>query len=171
MLLGTGTVILDAARITVARRFGGRACSLIQPITVDTRPPLSPRQRDTFEFIERYIAEHGYPPCIREIAAAMGIRSTNGAADHVRALEKKGYIERAGGRSRAIRVVRPKLGDDGELEREAEAAVHECRNALLAARHAAKKLGPEHAVVAEGLGRISVAVDRLSRAVSVARSA
>lgn len=84
---------------------------------MDSRPPLSQRQRDTLAFIERFIATHGYPPSLREMAEALGIRSTNGVADHVRALEKKGYLERTESRSRALRV-----GDHGQLLERALAA-------------------------------------------------
>lgn len=73
---------------------------------MDTRPALSPRQREALEIIRAYVAEHGYPPSLREIAARMGIRSPNGVLDHVRALAKKGYIERGEGKqSRGLRVV------------------------------------------------------------------
>ena len=45
----------------------------------------------------------GYPPTLREIGAHMGIRSTNGVNDHLRALERKGYLTREDMKSRALR--------------------------------------------------------------------
>lgn len=50
-------------------------------------------------------ARVGYPPTVREIAAAFGIRSTNGANDHLKALESKGWIKRDAMVSRGLRVL------------------------------------------------------------------
>lgn len=58
------------------------------------RKELAPRQRVCLDFIRNYIASHGYSPSIREIAFGMGIRSNNGVNDHLRALQRKGYIDR-----------------------------------------------------------------------------
>ncbi len=55
--------------------------------------PLSPRQKDVLALIERSIAEHGYPPTRSEISTALGATSPNAAEQHLRALERKGYIE------------------------------------------------------------------------------
>lgn len=54
--------------------------------------PLSPRQKDVLDLIERSIAERGYPPTRPEISAALGATSPNAAEQHLRALERKGYI-------------------------------------------------------------------------------
>src|SRR5205823_12275201 len=51
----------------------------------------------------RCITKRGYPPTLREIGEHMGIRSTNGVNDHLKALEKKGYLEREDLKSRALR--------------------------------------------------------------------
>lgn len=59
---------------------------------------LSPRQRAVLEYLAAVIQKRGVPPTFREIGAAMGIGSTNGVSEHIRALERKGYIERIGGR-------------------------------------------------------------------------
>lgn len=52
------------------------------------------RQQKVLDFLATYTADHGYPPTLREIGKHMGIRSTNGVADHLRALERKGFIRR-----------------------------------------------------------------------------
>lgn len=52
------------------------------------------RQQKVLDFLAEYAAAHGYPPTLREIGAHMGIRSTNGVNDHLRALERKGLIRR-----------------------------------------------------------------------------
>lgn len=66
---------------------------------------LTERQRQILEFITRRTEEQGYPPTIREIGVEMGIRSTNGVNDHLKALERKGYLKREGLKSRALRPV------------------------------------------------------------------
>jgi len=69
----------------------------------DSRGVLTDRQREILEFITRSISERGYPPTLREIGLHFGIRSTNGVNDHLRALEKKGYLQREDLKSRALR--------------------------------------------------------------------
>jgi repressor LexA len=69
----------------------------------DARGVLTDRQREILEFISQSIRERGYPPTLREIGLHFGIKSTNGVNDHLRALEKKGYLEREDLKSRALR--------------------------------------------------------------------
>src|SRR5271169_6214504 len=64
---------------------------------------LTARQQMVLDFIQQSIADRGYPPTLREIGARMGIRSTNGVNDHLRALERKGYLTREDMKSRALR--------------------------------------------------------------------
>jgi repressor LexA len=68
--------------------------------------PLSPRQQEMLDFIVSVIDQRGVPPSYREIGSALGIGSTNGVSDHIKALLRKGYLERVGGRgnSRSLRV-------------------------------------------------------------------
>jgi repressor LexA len=66
---------------------------------------LTQRQSQTLEFIRQSINERGYPPTLREIGEHMGIRSTNGVNDHLRALERKGYLRREDMKSRALKLV------------------------------------------------------------------
>src|SRR3954463_10057957 len=64
---------------------------------------LTARQQMVLDFIRQSISDRGYPPTLREIGARMGIRSTNGVNDHLRALERKGYLTREDMKSRALR--------------------------------------------------------------------
>lgn len=64
---------------------------------------LTSRQREILDFITRSIQQNGYPPTIREIGQHMGIRSTNGVNDHLKALERKGFLTRTDLKSRAMR--------------------------------------------------------------------
>jgi repressor LexA len=66
-------------------------------------PPLTSRQKAIYDFLLKSIREKGYAPSIPEIGAKFNIASTNGVSDHLKALEKKGYIRRAG--KRAIEVL------------------------------------------------------------------
>jgi len=66
---------------------------------------ITRRQQQVLDFINRCIAERGYPPTMREIGNHMGIRSTNGVNDHLKALERKGYLVRDDMKSRALRPV------------------------------------------------------------------
>jgi repressor LexA len=71
-------------------------------------PTLTTRQKAIYDFLLQTIREKGYAPSIPEIGARFKIASTNGVADHLKALEKKGYIRRVG--KRAIEVINA-LGD------------------------------------------------------------
>jgi repressor LexA len=64
---------------------------------------LTDRQREVLDFITSSIRKRGYPPTLREIGSHFGIRSTNGVNDHLRALEKKGFLHREDLKSRALR--------------------------------------------------------------------
>jgi repressor LexA len=63
---------------------------------------LTDRQLEVLRFIAEQIEELGYPPTIREIGEALDIRSTNGVNDHLKALERKGYLTRDPVKSRAL---------------------------------------------------------------------
>jgi repressor LexA len=63
---------------------------------------LTERQLAILEFIAAHIAKKRFPPTIREIGEGMGIRSTNGVNDHLKALERKGFLTRGEMKSRAL---------------------------------------------------------------------
>jgi len=65
-------------------------------------PALTDRQRAIYDFLLKTIREKGFAPSILEIGRQFKIASTNGVSDHLKALEKKGYIRRVG--KRAIEV-------------------------------------------------------------------
>jgi repressor LexA len=69
------------------------------------RSTLTDRQRQVLDFISNSITDRGYPPTLREIGERLGIRSTNGVNDHLKALEKKGYLAREDLKSRALRPI------------------------------------------------------------------
>ncbi len=63
---------------------------------------LTDRQREILAFIVRETETRGFPPTIREIGEEMEIRSTNGVNDHLKALERKGYLNRGEQQSRSL---------------------------------------------------------------------
>ncbi len=78
---------------------------------------LTDRQLEVLRFIARQIEDNGYPPTIREIGEGLDIRSTNGVNDHLKALERKGYLSRDPVKSRALiptEAARAALGDEEE---------------------------------------------------------
>lgn len=70
-----------------------------------TDDTLTARQAEILELIRDYVAEEGCPPTRAEIADTLGFRSPNAAEDHLRALERKGWIELVSGTSRGIRLL------------------------------------------------------------------
>jgi repressor LexA len=72
---------------------------------------LTDRQSEILSYIRKHIVENGYPPTVREIGSAFGIRSTNGVADHLKSLERKGYLARGSLKSRALRPIQMEAAD------------------------------------------------------------
>lgn len=66
---------------------------------------LTQRQSDALNAIKLYRERTGFPPTISELAGLIGCSSPNAAADHVRALKRKGYITVAPGAARGITVI------------------------------------------------------------------
>lgn len=62
---------------------------------------LAPRQREILEYIAAIVDQKGVAPTYREIGDALNIKSTNGVSDHVKALIRKGYLQRPGGHGSA----------------------------------------------------------------------
>lgn len=63
---------------------------------------LTPRQAAILDFIRAQLHANGYQPSVREIGREFGINSPNGVCCHLKALERKGYIQLADGRARGI---------------------------------------------------------------------
>ena len=63
---------------------------------------LTERQNEAYDFVRAYLRRHSKPPTLKEIGAALGIRSTNGVYKLLQALEKKGHIHREKHAARGI---------------------------------------------------------------------
>lgn len=62
------------------------------------------RKRKIIEYIAETLRQSGYPPSVREIAAAVGLASTSAVHHHISALEKEGLLQRDATQSRALRL-------------------------------------------------------------------
>jgi repressor LexA len=69
------------------------------------RHPLTGRQQEILEYVASFTRDTGYPPTVREIGRATGLRSPRSVSQHLQALERKGFIHRGREKSRAIRVL------------------------------------------------------------------
>jgi repressor LexA len=63
------------------------------------------KQSEIYEYIKDQIRTKGYPPSVREICAAVGLKSTSTVHGHLQRLEKKGFIKRDPTKPRAIELV------------------------------------------------------------------
>ena len=66
---------------------------------------ISKKQSEILEYIKDQIIEKGYPPAVREICAAVHLKSTSSVHSHLETLEKNGYIRRDPTKPRAIEIV------------------------------------------------------------------
>ena len=63
---------------------------------------LTPKQQQIYAFIRSFTAEKGYPPSVREIGTAVGLRSSSTVHFHLKGLEEAGVLVKAEGKTRAI---------------------------------------------------------------------
>jgi repressor LexA len=66
---------------------------------------LSTRQVAILSYIQQTLDERGYPPSVREIGEAVGLKSSSTVHAHLKQLQKKGYIHRDPTKPRAIEVI------------------------------------------------------------------
>lgn len=66
--------------------------------------PISEKQKQILQFIQEYTASEGYPPAVREIAAAVGLRSPSSVHAHVKHLRELGYLEQCAGKTRTVKI-------------------------------------------------------------------
>lgn len=66
---------------------------------------ISVKQREILEYIKTQIMNKGYPPAVREICEAVGLKSTSSVHSHLETLERNGYIRRDPTKPRAIEIM------------------------------------------------------------------
>ena len=73
---------------------------------------LSKMQQKIYEYIASCIREQGYPPSVREIGEAVGLKSPSTVHFHLKHLEEAGVIEKGAGKGRAITLTEPSTQED-----------------------------------------------------------
>lgn len=73
---------------------------------------LSPMQQKIYEYIAQCIRDQGYPPSVREIGDAVGLKSPSTVHFHLKHLEELGIIVKGSGKGRAITLAEPPLPED-----------------------------------------------------------
>ncbi len=75
---------------------------------------LTRKQQEIYDYILSFTNEHGYPPSVREIGAAVGLKSPSTVHFHMKGLEEAGVIVKAEGKTRAISLPGVPLGPVAE---------------------------------------------------------
>ena len=73
---------------------------------------LSNMQKRIYEYIASCIQQQGYPPSVREIGEAVGLKSPSTVHFHLKHLEEAGMIEKGAGKGRAITLTAPAVPED-----------------------------------------------------------
>ena len=73
---------------------------------------LSHMQQRIYDYIVSCIREQGYPPSLREIGEAVGLKSPSTVHFHLKHLEEAGVIEKGAGKGRAIALTEPAGPED-----------------------------------------------------------
>ena len=63
---------------------------------------LTPKQQEIYDFIVQFTQENGYPPSVREIGQAVGLKSPSTVHFHIKGLESAGVLTKAAGKTRAM---------------------------------------------------------------------
>ncbi|SCE94846.1 repressor LexA [Micromonospora echinospora] len=97
------TGLNDTPRISTNDLILGVGCRSVSARDAEPDPPwLTPRQRQILTVIRECVARDGYPPTVREIGAAVGLKSPSSVAHQLRTLQRHGLIRRAPGGPRAV---------------------------------------------------------------------
>ena len=73
---------------------------------------LSNMQKRIYEYIAACIQQQGYPPSVREIGEAVGLKSPSTVHFHLKHLDEAGMIEKGAGKGRAITLTAPAVPED-----------------------------------------------------------
>lgn len=77
---------------------------------------LTQKEKKVFEYISECVEENGYAPSVRDICAAVGIKSTSSVHEYLRRLETKGYIRKSSGKSRALTIESNSGSETGKMQ-------------------------------------------------------
>ena len=71
---------------------------------------LNAKEQAVYQFLQQYISERGYPPTVRDIGAALGIKSTSSVHKLIGDLQEKGYIKKSDpNKRRALELINREL--------------------------------------------------------------
>ncbi|WXR61417.1 transcriptional repressor LexA [Peptostreptococcaceae bacterium AGR-M142] len=77
-------------------------------------PGLSDKQSKILDFIKSEITQKGYPPSVREICVAVGLKSTSTVHSHLKKLESTGYIKKDPTKPRTIEVLESRFKNNNK---------------------------------------------------------
>ena len=85
---------------------------------------MTDREQQILAYMQQQIKKNGYPPTVREICAALNIKSTSTVHKAIGSLQEQGFIRKDPVKRRALEVINTENGD-GPVRKEAEAAAPE----------------------------------------------
>lgn len=77
---------------------------------------LNKREKAILKFIEKQIAEDGYPPSVREIGKAVGLKSTATVHNYLAKLTEKGYIKKESQKGRTLKVLKGGMAGQKKID-------------------------------------------------------
>ena len=100
------------------KKYGTNVCILKRGVVKWEKPsigimggqsmqPLSKMQQRIYDYLVECIRDQGYPPSVREIGEAVGLKSPSTVHFHLKHLEEAGVIEKGAGKGRAIALTHP----------------------------------------------------------------
>ena len=75
---------------------------------------LNKREKAILKYIEKQVNSNGYPPSVREIGKAVGLKSTATVHGYLASLEKKGYIKKESQKGRTLKLLKGGALEGGE---------------------------------------------------------
>ena len=73
---------------------------------------LNKREKNILKYIEKSLKNNGYPPSVREICKAVGLKSTATVHTYIAALERKGYVKKENQKGRTLRLIKNHKGEE-----------------------------------------------------------
>ena len=78
---------------------------------------LSKREKSILKYIEKQISANGYPPSVREIGKAVGLKSTATVHGYLTKLQEKGYIKKEDQKGRTLKLLKGGLADNKKQDK------------------------------------------------------
>ena len=77
---------------------------------------LNKREKAILKYIEKQLKVNGYPPSVREIGKAVGLKSTATVHAYISALEEKGYVKKESQKGRTLKLLKGGLDENPNQE-------------------------------------------------------